>query len=428
MLKKISVIDCQLAGVSGDMLIAALLDLGANEEKTIEAMKNVKNFVNECEKLKISVIEKSIHGIKAKKLVMDFIDKKRFRFGREILEVIEKCVSELSFSNEAKIFALNSAKTLIEAEAKIHGEKLEEVKLHETGSIDTLVDIIGVAKAAEELNLFKETVYSTPVAVGKGLLKFSHGIFSIPAPATLEILKKRRFKFLGGEIDGELTTPTGAALLTNLASTSLSSLPLMIPLSVGYGSGSKNFKEGANILRVIKGEIEDPSYPYMDLIYVLETNLDDVSGEVIGYVMERLINEGAKDASIIPIFTKKNRPGYILKVISDETHVNKLISLIMKETGTLGVRVSSCIRHLALRDKTIVKINLNQNIKEQIALKISRSKEGELIQVKPEYEEARKIALKTNQPLKEVYFKAVKEAEKILSKIGRRKTGSQHSW
>ncbi|MEM3151274.1 MAG: nickel pincer cofactor biosynthesis protein LarC, partial [Candidatus Bathyarchaeia archaeon] len=337
-------------------------------------------------------------------------------------------VSELSFSNEAKIFALNSAKTLIEAEAKIHGEKLEEVKLHETGSIDTLVDIIGVAKAAEELNLFKETVYSTPVAVGKGLLKFSHGIFSIPAPATLEILKKRRFKFLGGEIDGELTTPTGAALLTNLASTSLSSLPLMIPLSVGYGSGSKNFKEGANILRVIKGEIEDSSYPYMDLIYVLETNLDDVSGEVIGYVMERLINEGAKDASIIPIFTKKNRPGYILKVISDETHVNKLISLIMKETGTLGVRVSSCIRHLALRDKTIVKINLNQNIKEQIALKISRSKEGELIQVKPEYEEAKKIALKTNQPLKEVYFKAVKEAEKILSKIGRRKTGSQHSW
>ncbi|MEM3727450.1 MAG: nickel insertion protein, partial [Candidatus Bathyarchaeia archaeon] len=124
----------------------------------------------------------------------------------------------------------------------------------------------------------------------------------------------------------------------------------------------------------------------------------------------------------------KNRPGYILKVISDETHVNKLISLIMKETGTLGVRVSSCIRHLALRDKTIVKINLNQNIKEQIALKISRSKEGELIQVKPEYEEAKKIALKTNQPLKEVYFKAVKEAEKILSKIGRRKTGSQHSW
>jgi uncharacterized protein (DUF111 family) len=200
----------------------------------------------------------------------------------------------------------------------------------------------------------------------------------------------------------------------------------MIPLNVGYGSGLKEFKEIPNVLRIIKGEIDEP--PYTDLIYVLETNLDDVSGEIIGYVIEKLMSEGAKDVSVIPIFTKKNRPGYILKVISDEAHVNKLISLIMKETGTLGVRVNSCIRHLALRDKTVIKIKLNQNIEEPISLKISRNKEGEIIQVKPEYEEAKRIAVKTNKPLKEVYFKAVKEAEKILGKFGRRKTGSQRSW
>jgi len=426
LLKKISVIDCQLAGVSGDMLAAAILDLGADEEKTIEAMESVKNFIDECEKLKISVGEKLIHGVKAKKLFIDFIDKRKFRFGREILEAVKKCISELKFSREAEAFALSSIKTLIEAEAKIHGEKLEEVKLHEAGSVDTLVDVIGVAKAAEELNLFKETVYATPIAVGKGLLKFSHGIFSTPAPATLEILKKRKFRFLGGVIDEELTTPTGAALLTNLASASLPSFPLMIPLNVGYGSGLKEFKEIPNVLRIIKGEIDE--LPYTDLIYVLETNLDDVSGEIIGYVIEKLMSEGAKDVSVIPIFTKKNRPGYILKVISDEAHVNKLISLIMKETGTLGVRVNSCIRHLALRDKTVIKIKLNQNIEEPISLKISRNKEGEIIQVKPEYEEAKRIAVKTNKPLKEVYFKAVKEAEKILGKFGRRKTGSQRSW
>jgi len=426
LLKEIFVIDCQLAGVSGDMLAAALLDLGANEEKVIEAMESVKNFIDGCKKLKISVIEALTHGIKAKKLLIEFDEEKNSRFGKEIFKAVKKCVSELKFSKEAEEFALNSIKTLIEAEAEIHGRNFDDVELHEAGSIDTLVDIIGVAKAAEDLNLFKKTVYATPVAVGRGLIKFSHGIFSTPAPATLEILKKRKFRFLGGFIDEELTTPTGAALLTNLASTSLSSFPLMIPIKIGYGSGSKKFKEAPNILRIVKGEIEDNSY--IDLIYVLETNLDDVSGEIIGYAIERLMNEGAKDACVIPMFTKKNRPGYILKVISDEKHVNKLISIIMNETGTLGVRVQPCIRHLALRNKTIVKIKLNQNIEEKISLKISRNKENEIIQIKPEYEEAKKIASKTNMPLKNVYFKAIKEAEKILNKFGRRKAGSQRSW
>lgn len=426
MSKIISVIDCRLAGVSGDMLAAALLDLKVKEEKIIEAMESVKNFVDGCSKLKVSVVEELNHGVKAKKLLIEFKDEKKFRFGEELLNSIKKCALELNFSKEAEEFALNSIKTLIEAEAEIHGVNFEKVKLHESGSVDTLVDIIGVAKAAEELNLFKEEVYATPVAVGKGLFKFSHGFFSTPAPATLEILKRKKFKIIGGVANEELTTPTGAALLTNLASASLSSFPLMIPLSVGYGCGFKKLKEAPNILRIIKGEIEEDN-KYTDLIYVLETNLDDASGEVIGYVIERLMNEGAKDASVIPMFTKKNRPGYILKVISSEDKINKLISLIMKETGTLGVRVTPCIRHLALRRSSLAKINLNKN-EEQITVKISRSKDGEIIQVKPEYEEAKKIAIKTNKPLKEVYFEAIKKVKENLGKSGRRKRGSQRSW
>ncbi|MEM2843457.1 MAG: nickel pincer cofactor biosynthesis protein LarC [Candidatus Bathyarchaeia archaeon] len=426
MSKIIFLIDCQLAGVSGDMLAAALLDLKVKEEKVIEAMESVKNFVDGCSKLKISVIEELTHGVKAKKLLIEFKDEKKFRFGEELFNAIKKSALELNFSKEAEEFALNSIKTLIEAEAEAHGVSFKKVKLHESGSIDTLVDIIGVAKAAEELNLFKEEVYATPVAVGKGLFKFSHGFFSTPAPATLEILKRKKFKIIGGFINEELTTPTGAALLTNLASASLSSFPLMSPLSVGYGCGFKKLKEAPNILRVIKGEIEGGEYT--DLIYVLETNLDDVSGEVIGYVIERLMNEGAKDASVIPMFTKKNRPGYILKVLSSEDKVNKLISLIMKETGTLGIRVTPCIRHLALRRKAIAKIDLNQS-KEQIAVKISRSKEGEVIQVKPEYEEAKKIAIKANKPLREVYFEAAKKIkENLKSEFGRQKRRSQSSW
>jgi uncharacterized protein (TIGR00299 family) protein len=422
--KIISVIDCQLAGVSGDMLAAALLDLSVNKEKIIESVENIKNFVDGCKKLKVSIIDDLSYGVKAKKLLIDYVDEKKFRFGEELFNSIKECTLNLSFSKEAEEFALNSIKALIEAEAKIHGVSFEKVKMHESGSIDTLVDIICVAKASEELDLFKEEVYATPVALGKGLFKFSHGVFSVPAPATLEILKRKKFRVTGGFIDEELTTPTGAALLTNLASASLPSLPLMIPLSVGYGCGSKKFKETPNILRIIKGEVE--SNNYMDLVYVLETNLDDVSGEIIGYVIEKLMNEGAKDASIIPMFTKKNRPGFILKVISDEEKVNKLISLIMKETGTLGVRVTPCVRHLALRSKAVVKINLKQS-EEQVTLKISRNKENELIQVKPEYEEAKKIALKTNKPLKEIYFEAIKKVEENLKRFRRRKTGSQRS-
>lgn len=407
-----------MAGLSGNMLVAALIDLGASERRVLSAMESVKDFVKGCGKLRVSAVDVSVRGVKAKRLLVDFEDEGKSRRGLELVKAAEECASSLGLPKRARDLALGSIRSLVEAEARIHGKSPEDVELHESGSVDTLADVAGAAAAAEELGLLEGEVYSTPVAVGKGLTKFSHGVFPVPAPATLEILRRGGFALVGGPAEGELTTPTGAALLVNLASRSLPAFPPMIPEGVGYGAGSKEFKEAPNLLRVVAGRGEGEEA--MDFVYLLETNLDDVAGEVVGYAVEKLMKEGAKDASVVPIFAKKGRPGYILKVISDQKNLRKLVRLIMEETGTLGVRVIPCVRHLALRRKFTAKVDLGGGVGGEVAFKVARGEGDKLIQVKPEYEDLKRLAVETGEPLRKIYLKALKEGEKALRGEGTR--------
>jgi uncharacterized protein (TIGR00299 family) protein len=193
--------------------------------------------------------------------------------------------------------------------------------------------------------LFDAKIYSTHVAVGGGTFKFSHGIVSSPAPATLAILQSKNFPFQGGPIEAELATPTGVSILVNLVEEVVSFYPAMTPLKIGYGAGTKEFSQMPAVLRFTLGDSLDNGL-VKDEIAVLETNIDDATGEVLGYTLDKLLQEGAKDVSIIPMYTKKNRPGQIVKVIADQKDVPHLSRVLMDETGSLGVRVYYCERHI----------------------------------------------------------------------------------
>ena len=409
--KRVVVIDCQVAGISGDMFLGALLDLGADRGKVVDAIKSIENFMEGCKNIQIRIRNVVRKGFRAKKVDVIAKDAPEVK-GIELISIVKNCVESLNLSDKAKKFAINSISTLVNVEASLHGESVEEVELHEAGSVDTPAEIIGSAVALDDLGLFNAKVYSTPVAVGGGLFKFSHGLVSSPAPATLEILKLKNYPIVGGPVEAELATPTGASLLINLTHEATRFYPSMKVKSIGYGAGTKDFAAFPNILRVTLGEAID-RHLLMDEIFVLETNLDDVTGEIVGHTIDKLLKRGARDVSIIPMFTKKNRPGLIFKVIADKTNIDELSMLLMEETGTLGVRIYPCERRILDRETIPVDVSLN-DVRETVNVKVARDLKGRIIQIKPEYDDVKKIAERSNKPLRRIMELVKMRAKKFI--------------
>lgn len=407
---KIVVIDCQTAGVAGDMLLGALIDAGADIQKITLAIKTIE-AIGGYSNVNIKVNRVSRGEFKATQIDVT-ADVKAKMMGQQLVEIVEKAADQLELSKEAKHFASNVIRSLVGAEANIHGNNLDQAHLHEVGLVDTPAEIIGVAVALEDLGLFNAKIYATPVAVGGGTIKFSHGILPSPAPATLAIFQSKNFPIKGGPIEAELATPTGAAIIVNLANEVDCFYPSMTPLKTGYGAGTKEFKEMPNCLRITIGEPTDKGL-LKDEIAVLETNIDDVTGEIVGYSVEKLLLEGAKDVSIIPIFTKKNRPGQILRIIADKKDSEYLSQVIMQETGTLGVRVTTCERHILNRELQQVDIFINET-KEKVNIKIVKDTKGNITHIKPEYEDLKKIAKKTGIPLRELVEVATIKAKETF--------------
>jgi hypothetical protein len=231
-----------------------------------------------------------------------------------------------------------------------------------------------------------------------------------PAPATLEILTKRGFTIVGGPLDCELSTPTGVAILTSLAERSLRYFPAMKPKAVGYGAGEKEFDAVPNVLRIVTGEASRLD-PLEDRVVLLETNLDDVTGETVGYTVERLLSAGAKDAAVTPIFGKKSRPGWIVSVIAEERDVDKLIDMLTLETGTLGVRVHPCHRKILLRESRKVEVEI-AGAKAEVNVKIASDRFGKVTNLKPEYDDVRNLALRLGRPFREIQEEATHQAKK----------------
>ena len=349
------VIDPSIAGISGDMLLSSLVDLGAKKPKIITGVKEAQKFLANSKIKKIEFNKVNKHGVNATGLFLKLEENYHDRKGIQIQECIVKTAIKIGLSENAIKFAKGSIETLIQAESKIHGVPKNSVHFHEAASLDTVIDILGTAIALDDLKCFEHEIISMPVAVGNGTITFSHGTVSNPASAITEIFKKSGIFISGNNAKSELTTPTGAAMLVNLTKTSIQYFPLMKIGSVGYGAGQKNFEGFSNVLKLVLGE---KPHTQMDSVGILETNVDDVSGEVLGHLIEKLMSSGAKDASIFPTLTKKGRPGHMISVICEKKDLEKLAKVLISETGTLGIRIRTSDRLIVPRSILSYKIKI----------------------------------------------------------------------
>ncbi|MBZ2164760.1 nickel pincer cofactor biosynthesis protein LarC [Methanobacterium spitsbergense] len=387
------IIDPQNSGISGNMVIGALVDLGLDSEVVIEVMQYYASHFGDID-VNIEKVTKS--GISASFVNVKCKDKKPLKY-TDLIEVLDG-IEHPEVSSDTIKSSKNVFKTLAEAEAKVHGTTIDEVHFHEVGAADAVADVIGAVYCYHKLGMKNEKVYGMPVALGGGRIKAMHGILSVPAPATLEILKN--VPVFGGPVNFELTTPTGAALLVNFVDEFTNFYPLIINKNVGYGAGKMELSL-PNTLRIIEGNSELES----DRVSILETNLDNVTGELMGNIFNILMNKGARDVSIIPTLTKKNRPGYLLRVIAKPVDCDVLSELIIRETGTLGVRVIPFVhRNIASRKIVPVQFHIN-GIEVEIRIKVGMIGK-DIISVKPEYEDVRKVSYERDMPLKEVMDRA----------------------
>lgn len=341
------IIDPQVAGISGDMLLSALISMGANKSKVIDGIHASENYLLGTKIQKIDFDKIVNHGIEAIQLLLDIKENSHERKGTDIQECILLTSDKIGLSEQAKVFAKESIGSLIKAESKIHGEPMESVHFHEASSIDTVVDIIGTAVALDDLNFFSEEIITLPVAVGGGTLTFSHGTVSNPASAILEIFRNSNIIISGGQIKEELTTPTGASLLVNLADSCTEFYPSIRVKSIGYGAGTKKFDGFPNVLKIVNANKTEQFQ--QDTVQILETNLDDISGEVLGHMIDKIIANGARDVTVAPAITKKGRPTNLVSVICDASSMNTVLDTLISETGTLGVRIRSSTRFVVPR-------------------------------------------------------------------------------
>jgi uncharacterized protein (TIGR00299 family) protein len=402
------VIDPQISGLSGDMILSSLVHLGANKAKIINGVSTSQNYLQGSKIKKIDFKKVNKHGIHATSLVLDLDEHHHQRKGSEIQNCINKTSNKIGLSEKAKGFATNSILSLIKAESKIHGVSKDSVHFHEAASIDTVVDIVGTAIALDDLDCFEEEIVTLPVAVGSGTVTFSHGTVSNPAGAILGLFEKSGILIHGNKVQDELTTPTGASILVNLAEKCVEFYPLMKVRSVGYGAGKKNFEGFPNVLKIVQGQ--STSSLESDSVTILETNVDDVSGEVLAYVIDKVMLMGAKDISVIPTITKKGRPGYVISVICDSNSVNELLDVLVAETGTLGVRVRTSERLIVPRQILTMKIRVRN---QDFTVRCKVTKLG-FKQFKVDYDDIKKASEKLVLPFKQTEELIKAEVKKQL--------------
>ncbi|MDR3222399.1 MAG: nickel pincer cofactor biosynthesis protein LarC [Methanobrevibacter sp.] len=395
------IIDPQNAGISGNMVLGALIDLKVKQKELKHVINHVTSPFGNAD---IKIKKVNSHGIESihVDVVEDNTKKNKVISYSELINKINNLDKDDLIKNEIIEKSKNIFKRIAISESKIHGKSLDNVHFHEVGAIDGIVDVFGSVYCYYQLGFNDEKVIGLPVALGGGTINSSHGRIPIPAPATIDILKD--LKCFGGPIKEELTTPTGAAIYAELCDEFQSFQPIMKVKSIGYGSGSKNLGF-ANVLRVING------YSNLDFekVDVIETNVDHLNGEFLGYLFEKLIETGASDISITPTIMKKNRPGHIIKVISTPEKTDNIISAIYEETGTLGIRVSKQT-HRGVIKRKIISVNVDMgkylNISGTRSIRFKLGIMGDkIISQRREYEDIKKLA--------QDYRLTLMEAEKI---------------
>lgn len=379
---KTAYFDC-VSGVSGDMALAALIDAGADLEAIREKIDSLG-----AANIELRVEEVRRRGFRAAKLIVEHEPEPAHRH----LSQIRDLIGASSLTPPQQELALRIFQRIGEAEAKVHGVSLEKVHFHEVGAIDSIVDICGFAVAYDLLGI--DQLVCSAVPTGQGTITIAHGPVSVPAPATAELLAG--VPLAPSSVEAELTTPTGAAIVAETA-VAFGPLPAMKISKIGYGAGERQLKEQANVLRVLLGDTEDA--PRGDEILILETHVDDAPGEIIGYTIELLLENGALDAYSSAIAMKKNRPGVLITVLCRPDTAHRLEDILLRETTTLGVRRSIAQRRILPREMVTVETPWGE-VEGKVAWLDEKQR------FSPEYESCKKLAAEHSVALKEIYAAA----------------------
>jgi len=388
--------DC-FSGISGDMILGALVDLGADVKTLRSGLKTLGVGGYRL------ASNRARRGLLSGTKVDVVLTGKKHHSHRHPKD-IQKLLKASGLSPAVKARAMKVFHRLAVAEASVHGQSVDEVHFHEVGAVDSIVDIVGSLLALDSLGV--KRIVASPVNVGEGFVTCEHGTLPVPAPATLKLLEG--VPCFSSGVAKELATPTGAALITELAG-GFGPLPAMTVVKTGYGAGDHIIPETPNMLRVILGESRVGEGAGERLVMV-ETNIDDMNPEFYAAVMDRLFDAGAVDVTFTPMMMKKGRPATKISVLVDEGGKPEVIDRMLRETSTFGVRYYEVGRVTLEREVRQVKTPFGP---VEVKLGISG---GRVIKVAPEYESCLKAARKTGQPLKTVYDAARREAEKLIGK------------
>ncbi|MFW9907754.1 MAG: nickel pincer cofactor biosynthesis protein LarC [Candidatus Thorarchaeota archaeon] len=433
-------IDATVAGASGDMILSALLDLIGDDEAIVPVAASLLIY---DPALRVKVVQESVGNTSGKRLqvTMD----KNVRFTPDSLRgIIDTISEELELSKTASKFAKDALNEMIQAEARAHNIPEKELRLHETGSVDTVLDVVGAAYLLEKGGYFEDTeILCTKVAVGGGTITTEHGELEVPVPAVSEIIVKHDIPFHTGEAQTEVLTPTGAAILATMVNRFVESTDGFIPEKQCFGFGLRDLGETPNILKISIGVLEVPEdkkkpsatekkpepskkpekqAPVVstkkkvtveeraemldewnaDEVIVIEANVDDADGEVMGNLFDVLLSEGlAYDVIMIPAYGKKNRPCFLVKVIAAKAGLKSIAELMIRHLGTLGIRYSEWSRLKAQRETIVCSLEIDDK-QYMVRVKVSRGADGSVVNIKPEADDIVKVAQETGIPIREL--------------------------
>ncbi|MFH1371472.1 MAG: nickel pincer cofactor biosynthesis protein LarC [Planctomycetota bacterium] len=384
---RIAYFDC-FSGAAGDMIVGAMLDAGLD----LEFLKSQIATLG-LDGLEIKVNQAKRAGLRAVQFVPVIAEQHHHRNLSDITKIIESGkIGEKPKQTAIKIF-----ERLAEAEAAVHGKTTNDIHFHEVGAIDSIVDIVSATIGLDTLGI--EKVYCSTLAIGGGCVKMAHGTLPVPAPATAELLKG--VPTVGGPIDKELLTPTGAAILTTVAET-FGPLPEMKIDTIGYGAGTLDCEQFPNVVRLFLGEVLDKSAATADSVCLLETNIDDVSGEMVASAMDKLLGAGALDVFTSAITMKHNRPATKLSVICESSDIGKLEQSIFEAGLTFGIRRQTMQRSKLAREFITVATQFGD-----IPVKVGKYA-GRVVNAKPEFADCARAAEKQNVPVQRVRDAAIR--------------------
>jgi uncharacterized protein (TIGR00299 family) protein len=442
--KKTVLIDVATAGASGDMFLSALTDLIGEDDALLPVAASLLIY---DPSFRINMVSHTHSGLTGRQIHITQNHGIRLT-PASIVNVLRSVAEEVELSEAGKKIAERALNEILEAESRAHNKPIDELHLHETGTVDTILDIVGTAYLLERTGLLGEAEFlATSVAVGSGTIKTEHGLLEVPVPAVAEMLVANDIPYHNGEAKTEVLTPTGAAILIAVADKFVESHDDFVAQNQGFGFGTRDLGKIPNMMSIVIGETivpeekvstpakEEPKKEEIkpskettlkpeekpkaldgwneDEVIVIETNVDDVDGETLGTLFDTLLAEGlAYDVTIIPAICKKNRPCYVIKVIAAKAGLRSIADVMVKNLGTIGIRYTTWQRLKASRETIVCSFEIDGK-EYMVRVKVSRSVDGSILSIKPEADDVLRVAKETGIPVRELRPRIAMQAHAV---------------